>query len=50
MKEGMEKNLEVGIPGYSRHPPGGGEGLNSESSHGHEVEWPNLRFILWQNI
>ena len=27
MKEGMGKNLEVGILGYYKHPSGGGEGL-----------------------
>ena len=50
MKEGMEKNIEVGILGYCRHPSGGGEGPNSESGHRNEVGWSNLKFILGQNF
>ena len=46
MKEGDSRVERLS---YYKYPSGGGEELNSESGHGNEVGWPNLRFILRQN-
>ena len=47
MKEGDSRVERLS---YYKYPSGGGEELNSESGHGNEVGWPNLRFILRQNF